>query len=375
MRVTLVFPVCSRQGGVERVVWEAAQFLAQRHQVTVVSTVAEELPPEVVHVPVSTQGWPPLLAPFGFRRAAAAALRSIGSDMVVSYGAECPAADVYVVNSVHRAWLRVANPVTVHGYQVPGHIRYLMPRHQISLLLERSYYARAKGRLLVPCAEQVTEDLSELYGMAGTPNTVVHNGFSPREFSAERRRALRDTVRGELGYDDGETVLVMVANEWQRKGLAVVLDAMEELSDPAIRLLLVGRTRPDSLVNPRSSWLRSRVLYLEPSNDVGRVHAAADVFVLPTQYEAFCLAIIEALASGLPVITTNVPGAADAVVPGVNGLVLDDPHDARALSALVAEVSDPVRRRTLSDAAPGTVAHLTWDALMKQFEVAIESRG
>ena len=147
---------------------------------------------------------------------------------------------------------------------------------------------------------------------------------------------------------------------------------MEQLGDPDVRLLLVGRTPPDNLVTPRSSWLRDRVRYLGPSDDVGRMHAASDAFVMPTQYEAFCLAIIEALASGLPVITANVPGASDAIRPGVNGLLLDDPLDAPALSALLAQVTDPGTRQAWSDAAPGTVAHLSWDALMHQFEQAIE---
>jgi glycosyltransferase involved in cell wall biosynthesis len=94
---------------------------------------------------------------------------------------------------------------------------------------------------------------------------------------------------------------------------------------------------------------------------------------MPTQYEAFCLALIEALASGLPVITTNVPGAVDAMVPGVNGLVLDDPFDGRALAGLIGVMVDPVERGAMSAAAPGTVAHLTWEALMAQFERAIET--
>jgi UDP-glucose:(heptosyl)LPS alpha-1,3-glucosyltransferase len=355
------------------VVWEAARFLAPRHRVTVVSGVAEDLPPGVVHVPAITAGWPGPLAPFGFRRAAAAALRSIESDVVVSYGAECPPADVYVINSVHRAWLRVAGPVDIRGHQVSGRIRFLIPRHLISLSLEHGYYGGARKGILVPCAAQVGRDLEELYSLAGTPCTVVHNGFSPEEFSPERRRALRDAARLELGYGQSETVLVMVANEWQRKGLRVVLDAMEELGDPGMRLLLAGRIPPDSLVSHRSSWLRDRVRYAGPSDDVGRIHAAADAFVMPTQYEAFCLAVIEALASGLPVITTNVPGAADMVEPGVNGLLLDDPFDVPALAALLATMADPDQRRIWSDAAPGSVAHLSWDTLMGQFEKVIET--
>jgi UDP-glucose:(heptosyl)LPS alpha-1,3-glucosyltransferase len=371
MRITLVFPSCTRTGGVERVVWEAARFLAAHHSVTVVSTVAEGLPPAVTHVPVPQSSG--LFAPARFRRAAARAVAAVPSDVVVSYGVECPPADVYVIGSVHLSWLRVAGPVEVHGHKISGKFRFLVPRHLISLSLERSYFERAKGQLLVPCAAQVAKDLVHLYGMADASNHIVHNGFSPEEFSPERRRQLRSAIRDELGLAEDDVVLVMVANEWQRKGLATLLDALELLDSKAVRLVLVGRASPHHLLTSRPARVREAVRYLGASEDVGRVHAAADVFVMPTQYEAFCLSIIEALASGIPVITTNVPGAADAIVPGVNGLLLDDPFDARALADLVAQATDPVRRQAWSDAAPTSVAHLSWDVLMERFEEMIEA--
>jgi UDP-glucose:(heptosyl)LPS alpha-1,3-glucosyltransferase len=371
MRITLVFPSCTRSGGVERVVWEAARFLAARHEVTVVSTVAQDLPPGVVHVPVSES--PGLFAPFRFRRAAARAMASVASDVVVAYGVECPPADVYVIGSVHLSWLRVAGPVDVHGRKISGKCRFLMPRHLISLSLERSYFERAKGSFLVPCAEQVAKDLVQLYGMVDSSSNIVHNGFSPEEFSPERCHQLRSTVRGELGFTEDDLVLIMVANEWQRKGLSTLLDAMELLGEQAVHLVLIGRASPDRLLASRRSGLQAFVHYLGPSNDVGRVHAAADVFVMPTQYEAFCLSIIEALASGLPVITTNVPGAADAIVPGVNGLLLDNPFDAHALSILITQAMDPVQRHAWRNAAPESVSHLSWEELMEQFERIIET--
>lgn len=115
MRITLVFPACSRRGGVERVVWEAARFLSAHHQVTVVSAGAEELPVGVRHVPVSPYRSLGVLDPVAFRRAATSALATFPSDVTVSYGSECPPADIYVIGSVHRAWLLAAEPVNIQA--------------------------------------------------------------------------------------------------------------------------------------------------------------------------------------------------------------------------------------------------------------------
>ena len=87
-----------------------------------------------------------------------------------------------------------------------------------------------------------------------------------------------------------------------------------------------------------------------------------------TQYEAFSLAVVEALASGLGVLTTDVPGAADAVEHGVNGLLLEDPLDDKSLSEQLKVALDPTVRAAWGTAAGPSVAEYSWERLMPQFE-------
>ena len=70
------------------------------------------------------------------------------------------------------------------------------------------------------------------------------NGFSPEQCSDERRRALRPEMRERLGVEAGEIALLLIANEWHRKGLGVLLRAMALVGDPRVRLLLVGKQAP-----------------------------------------------------------------------------------------------------------------------------------
>ncbi len=113
--------------------------------------------------------------------------------------------------------------------------------------------------------------------------------------------------------------------------------------------------------------------YHGSTDDISLFHAIADVLVLPTQYEAFALTIVEALGSGLPVITTAVPGAGDCIVHGVNGLIQHDPTDPTELSRLLDEVADPEVRSRLASCAAPSVATYEWGALMNRFEEVVRS--
>jgi UDP-glucose:(heptosyl)LPS alpha-1,3-glucosyltransferase len=106
---------------------------------------------------------------------------------------------------------------------------------------------------------------------------------------------------------------------------------------------------------------------------MGRVHAAADVFVLPTQYEAFALSIVEALASGLPVITTNIPGANDRVIDGYNGLLISDPRSSNDLARALQQALDPDVRRNWEHNAAKSVSDLSWNSLLDDAERLLHS--
>ncbi len=95
--------------------------------------------------------------------------------------------------------------------------------------------------------------------------------------------------------------------------------------------------------------------------------------VLPTQYEAFALTVVEALASGLPVVTTTVPGAGDLVRHDVNGLLQHDPLDATELSGLLDQIADPDVRCRLGAAGPASVAELEWSRLIARLDDIVQA--
>jgi UDP-glucose:(heptosyl)LPS alpha-1,3-glucosyltransferase len=165
---------------------------------------------------------------------------------------------------------------------------------------------------------------------------VVPNGFDPARFNRGLRETQREAVRHEIGAVPGELVLLFAANELHRKGFEQTLRAVALSSDERFSVHVVGRADPAPFGQLAAELgLEGRLQYHGSSDRVERYMAAADLLVLPTQYEPFGLVIVEALACGLPVITTTLAGAAQAVQPGVNGVLLEDPWDVEQLADLL----------------------------------------
>jgi UDP-glucose:(heptosyl)LPS alpha-1,3-glucosyltransferase len=371
MRIALVFSGCHPRGGVERVAWEAANHLADRHDVTVVTAVADPLPPKVSVDLVEPRAGGPL-EPLRFRAAAARALDHRAFDLTVSFGSNCPPGDVLVVQSVHRSWVERGTAVSVGPVSVPGAARRVMPRHLVRLRAESQWFKRSPTATVVAVSENVSEDVQHYYGVAPSAVRVIPNGFDPAQCSDARRHELRPEMRDRLGIRGEEIALLLIANEWHRKGLGVVLRAMDRIGDPRVRLLLVGRQAPtayEGLI--QQLGLQDRVQWCGIASDVAEYHAAADLFVMPTAYEAFGSVIVEALGSGLPVITSASAGAAIAVREDGNGLLQRDPTDPDELTVLLGCALAPGVLDRWSAAAAYSVVDYTWSRVMERFEAAL----
>jgi UDP-glucose:(heptosyl)LPS alpha-1,3-glucosyltransferase len=366
----VVSPEASRRGGVERVAWDLLAHLAQRHEVAFVGESAPiGLPAGVQFARIDSPTRVPSFAtPIVFRRAAARALRSLRPHTTVSLGAVAPPHDVLWVQSVHRAWLRLAHRIPFHGVTVPAQVRYLMPRHAVLLALERSYFKHSTPRAIICTSQREIDDLVEIYDIDPKVATVVPNPFDPALFNPTRRASLREEVRREMGVSEGEIAIYFVANELHRKGFEETIKALARIRDDRLTLHVIGRKEPSAYrAMIARLGLQVRVCYHGATDDVGRLFAGADLLVLPTQYEPFGLVIVEALASAVPVVTTRLAGASAAIQHGVNGLLQDDPYDVEELADLIRQAGD-ADLESWSEAAARSVDAYRRDVVMSRVE-------
>ena len=140
-----------------------------------------------------------------------------------------------------------------------------------------------------------------------------------------------------MKLQDNEIALLFVGSGWERKGLRFALDAIERCQDLKLRLLVAGRG------NARG-YKSSRVQFLGEVVDLVPIYAAADIFILPTIYDPFSNACLEALASGLPVITTRSNGFSEIIENSAHGSIVDLANDVEALHNAILFWSDKTRR-------------------------------
>ncbi len=370
MKVALSFPGCHRSGGVERIVFECARYLSTRgHAVEVFASKWEvDRSANISYVHVPALGRPRFLAGAYYRRRCTRILAKLNHDVLGTHGCVCPSGGVHWVQSVQRAWLEQCS-----RHRRPFSKRWLLqkcnPLHPVLLRMEEEHFGRRQYAKVIATTPRVRDDLQRFYGVPADDILIIPNGFSPEEFNPERRAERRRVARAKLNLNDGDCAVLFAANELERKGYDTLLRAIKILDRPEIKVIVVGRP-PTSEVRDRAArvGVGDAVLACGPTSDIAGFHAAADLFALPTQYEAFCLAILEALGSGLPVITSNVPGAGDAIQDGVNGWTISSPTNAEELAGTMRRLLDPDLRQRMSVAAPTTVACYQWPRVLAAYE-------
>ena len=339
MKIALSFPGCHRRGGVERVMVECLNFLAGRpHEVHAFASEWDRgvLRPEVICHDVPARALLAAGQVNRFRHASARAIAALGPEVTGSFGVAAAPGSVVWMQSVHAAWIDVSRRTRTVREQIK---QRLNPFHPMILRAEKQMLAGRQYRRLIALTSQVRDDLATFYDVPAADVDILPNGFSREEFNPSNRRRDRAEARRQLEFSPEAKVIVFVANESERKGLPQLLRAVARLRDPALHVLAVGRFDPaPGRQLAGSLGLGSRVRFPGASAQVASSYAAADLFALPTQYEAWGLVIVEAMACGLPVLTSRLAGAAVAVAEGETGALLDEPRDEAEIAAKLGEL-------------------------------------
>jgi len=191
---------------------------------------------------------------------------------------------------------------------------------------------------------------------------VVRNGVETAYFSVAARVARRTAARQKRDFRDEDFVLLLIGNDWSNKGLPTILEALA-VSPLSVRLLVVGNDAQERFrARAVQLGVQDRCRWELPSPDVLDFYAAADVYVSPSREDSFGLPVAEAMACGLPVITSVCAGVADYIQDGVDGFVLRDPRDAQTLSQLIERLqTDSDLRRKVGEAAAKTATVWDWN--------------
>ncbi len=238
--------------------------------------------------------------------------------------------DVYRAgDGVHLAWLKRRAQGSVFR-----RLKALAtPKHRQILRLEDALLRRGQAGRVIVNSTMVRDEIARFYGYPARQMHVIHNGVPLAAFSAPENR--REPMRRELGLSPETIAVVFAGTGARRKGLACAIEAVEKSSNDRFRLLVAGRNSVKS---------EGRVLNLGPRGDLPDLLSAADIFLLPTLYDPFSNACLEALAAGLPVITTRANGFSEIIREGVHGTIIPDARDCGAIQSALTYWSNTGRR-------------------------------
>jgi glycosyltransferase involved in cell wall biosynthesis len=283
-------------------------------------------------------------------------------DLVLSPGINCLHPDVVIVHALFHRLKQLAREENDDSIAGAGFFRRVHRRIYYGLLtsLERRIYTDPKV-VLAAVSNRTAGLLKEYFHQEDV--CVILNAVDTKHFSMATRLARRAEARQRRGFRDEDFVLLLIGNDWHNKGLPTVLEAMAALPALPVRLLVVGNDNAEPFharaaqlgVQDRCRWERS-------SPDVLDFYASADVYASPSREDSFGLPVAEAMACGLPAITSAYAGVADYIHDGVDGFVLRDPLDAQTLERLMVLLrAEPELRRKVGEAASQTVLAWNWD--------------
>ena len=372
IRLAVVSPFLDKSFGTERTVIEWLSHLPNAFEIHIYSQRVEDLPPGrfVCHRIPSIPGpgvirflwW---FAANHLSRAWDQHARGLRYDLVYSPGINCFDADVISVHIVFAEYVRRARvALTLRRNAIRSWPRLVHQRfyYRLIIALENLIYRNPKTPLIL-YANKTAKDLERFYGRRERL-PVLYLGLDHETFNPARRVALRASAREQLGIASDRFSLLLVGNDLRKKGISVLLDALAALRELPLDLLLVGREDPApfrAMVEERA--LSGRVYFLPPRKDVEFYYAAADAYTGPSLEDTFALPPAEAMACGLPVIVSAENGTFEIITHNSDGMVLNDPADAKGLAAMIRKLfEDKEFRSRLGQNAFETARRYTWEA-------------
>lgn len=291
-------------------------------------------------------------------------LRRQHYDVVHAQGVTCWAADIITAH--------ICNAARLQGLSRDLRARFFC---RIVAPLESRFYRQRRARHLIAISNGLARQVAQHYGWRRQVSVVYHGTdvthFHPPADDADRRR-----VRARYGLGGPGWIWLFVGEAI--KGLEHVIAQLRHF--PEAKLLVVSRSDSTTAEGLAAELgVAERVIFHGPIDDPADVYRAADIFVYPSEYDAFGLVVGEAMASALPVVVGRGVGAAEWITHKENGLLCDPGHAASLRQQLRWLYADPARAARLGCAARETVKEYSWDACaaatLKVYELVGGARG
>ncbi|MCP4579018.1 MAG: glycosyltransferase family 4 protein [Deltaproteobacteria bacterium] len=269
------------------------------------------------------------------------------------------------------------NLFTMHGIPHETWIRRMRNKH-LSLFDRGMTWVEKKGLtgppvpMVLPVSTLVKNELQRSYPVSESHIKVIHPGVSLDRFNEMDNQGCRQEIRTRHGINKEDLVILFVGMNFEIKRLRLLIEGISRLSSgdgdgPAIKLLVVGKGKKMAYMNmAREYGVADRITFAGVTREIEKYYFASDIFAMPSVYDTFGMAVLEAMAAGLPVIISRTVGARDLVNDGVEGFVLGDPPTADELSEKIKFLSNAENRLKMGERARQQALKHDWERVADQ---------
>lgn len=235
-------------------------------------------------------------------------------------------------------------------------------------IIEKFNIMRAKQ--IITISESIKNEVIKYYKIPEDRINVIYNSVNIEDFYPENRKKYYDEIRNMHGIKENEILLVFAGNPFVRKGLKYVIEALPKLENNYYKLLIIGQDDPNKMpyvemINELG--LKDKVIWVGLTPDIKKYFAASDIFILPTRYEPFGIVIIEAMASGLPVVVSKLSGAAELIDDEKDGMKIEDPTNSDEIAEkLNYLIKNDIVRKEMGRKAREKAEEFTWEKAAEQ---------
>ncbi|MGD0073745.1 MAG: glycosyltransferase family 4 protein [Candidatus Binataceae bacterium] len=256
--------------------------------------------------------------------------RRDGADLILSFARTIGADVMRSGGGAHTSYIRAAR---AWRGAIAASAMYLSPYHRVQMRIEQRGFQSPRLRLAIAVADVVRRDLIERFKLPPEKVVTLYNGVDLERFRPPADSETRREIRATLRVPDSAPIVMFVGNGFARKGLPFLIEAWPRLESRAW-MLVVGNDRQLASYKRRARAMAvgERILFLGPRLDVAKLFHAADVLALPSLFEPFGNVVLEAMASGLKVITSAASGVSEILPDALRAFTIEDPADTREIA-------------------------------------------
>ena len=365
MKIALAHRQLELKGGTERVLYRTAEGLRDLGHEVHLFCGAFRIPPPpgVAAHRVPCLHWPRTLRLLSFAFWAPKVMARFQCDVVMSFTRMVKQDIFRSGGGPHRAFI----DKMMRSSGILRRLWYrLSPYHRCVLAIERRQLSSEGCRKVIAVTQKGKQEMREYYQLPEEKLVVIHNGVDAVRFNPSRRLNEGKRVRKELEIPDDHGVILFVGTGFRRKGLERLLRLWSDDGLAGIDLVVVGDDA--KLPHYRNRWNQREIYFVGARSNVEDYYAAADLLVLPSIQEAFGNVVLEALASGLPIITIPGVGVTDEIEGDLRMGILADPDDPEELKKRILWLLDRGRWENLSEEARKFAENYSWERYFAELE-------